>query len=67
MFIRKKTERQRVHDRGREKVATCTLKTIRLKFFYNTNVRLFFCKMENCEFCKIKGNHMIWYNFMLDE
>lgn len=52
MFIRKKTERQRVHDRGREKVATCTLKTIRLKFFYNTNVRLFFAKWKIVNFVK---------------
>lgn len=29
MFIRKKYERQRVHDRDKEKVATCILKTIR--------------------------------------
>lgn len=30
MFIRKKMrERERVHDRGREKAATCILKTIR--------------------------------------
>lgn len=51
MFIRKKTERQRVHDRGREKVATCTLKTIRLKFFYNTNV-FFFAKWKIVNFVK---------------